>query len=320
MGAYSVRSSLSFIFSPRDLKAITLLKKLGKSKTEFQEQKVIKALGESQSSLSSDELIQKLASPRFTVRAEALRALNYIPPDRAVENALISEVKNHQFTTAYMAAEILGERGIRKGIKALRNALDSQDFFLCGKVMVALARLGDRESLTNIETLIRISQNPRIIIHGARALEVFRSSSSIPLLISKLKQKTFPYVRDEIILSISEILGMGDFFYPPYNEFLTRNRAGVSALKDIISEREQKGLSCTTGCQPLYKLLQNLNKPDYGKQARMLLNQFSVTVGGSGNAGYLIDALKSFSVVKLERFRFLVAASIVWFSYQELPS
>ncbi len=320
MGAYSVRSSLSFIFSPRDLKAITLLKKLGKSKTEFQEQKVIKALGESQSSLSSKELIQKLASPRFKVRAEALRALNYTPLDRAVENALISEVKNHQFTTAYMAAEILGERGIRKGIQALRNALSSQDFFLCGKAMVALASLGDGESLPNIETLIRISQNPRIIIHGARSLEMFRSSSSIPLLILKLKQKAFPYVRDEIILSISEILGMGDFFYPPYNEFLARNRAGVLALKDIISEREQKGLPCKTGCQQLYKLLQGLNKPDFGKQALGLLNQFSVTVEGSSNAGYLMDALRSFSVVKLERFRFLVAAFIIWFSFQGSPS
>jgi len=115
----------------------------------------------------------------------------------------------------------------------------SDDFFLCGKAMVALARLDDKKSIREIEHIVQETGNPRIIIHGALALEIFKSIPSIKLLLEKIKklpEKMHPdlylYVRDEIILAISGIIGMDSFFYPLYRAY---KKNGLSGFSDLLA-------------------------------------------------------------------------------------
>ena len=316
LGARSVGESLSVFFSPREIRTINLLNRLDKSSDLKQEQQVIKALSESHSSLSKEELISKLSSPRFVIRIEALTALAQLPLDREIEEALISEARSHSFTTAYRAAEIIGDRSIYSGVKVLRKSLTSEDFFLSGKAMVSLAKLNDRESIPQIEKLVERSSNPRIIIHGARALEIFGRASSLRLLISKLTERAFPFVRDEIILSIAGIIGIHDFFYPFYNSFLKKNFNGIFEMNDFIQEREKKKDPCLLNPAELLDLLNILNKPVFKRRALDFLDLLSINVNGKALGSILGDALQNASINKLERFRFLVAAVIIWYSFR----
>ena len=109
-GAYSIKDAVSMIFSPRDWKAISLLNRLKHTRSVGQERDVIKSLGEKPSRLSKSELLNKLKSPRFSVRAQTLDALSGFPVNKDIEAALINEVKHHQFTTAFLAAKIIGKR------------------------------------------------------------------------------------------------------------------------------------------------------------------------------------------------------------------
>ena len=240
---YSVRDSLSILFSPRDMKAVSLLKRLSHSTTAGDEVKVIKALADTPSEVAVDDLVQRLKHPRYYVRSRALIAMEHLPFDDRLEAALQAEIKNHEYTTAYMAARLLGKKGSKKNRHVLRKALQSEDYLLQANAALALGRLGDSASVPALEKLVSESENPLVIILAASALEMTGSTSSPVYLLTALQRKNPPpFLRDELFLSLSGILGMGEWFYPFYKAFLEKAGSGFLYLKDYLdTEARQKG-------------------------------------------------------------------------------
>ena len=319
LGAYPIRDAMAAIFSPRDLRAISLTHRFRRVRSVDEDKQTLKAMGESQSGLSLKEILASLRSPRFTIRAEALQALADVPLNESAVQALVSEVKNHAFTTAYLAADIIGSRGVREGIPALRNSLDTHDFFLQGKAMVALARLKDRDSYGQIRAKLRETTNPRVIIHGATALELVRDAEAIPLLLEKLGMKMQPYVRDELILALAGILGFGEWFYPLYVSFLESAASGIATLGDFIAEAQNPRVPK----ELLTELLNRLPQRDrslYSGLAVELLQSAEVAMAQINVSTILSEAVLNPKLIKLERFLFLVTATIVWHACRRDPS
>ena len=309
IGALSIRQTLSIIFSPRALNSIRLLRKLDRSKTSSEERQVLEAMRNSPSEVTVEGLLEKLNSPSFFVRTQALMTLRNLSPDKRIVRHLLSEVKNHQFTTAHMAAQIIGDKRIKAGIPVLVRALGSEDYFLCGKSMVALAELGHLECIPHIKRIFGETQNPRLIIHGAKALEIFREVSAIPLLMGKLEDWTSPFLRDEIILALSGILGISDWFYSLYASFLERGSRGMLELDDYISVSTNDGDSQTGRLKKLIRHL--VKKRDrFPELAVELLKEFPIQVDGTDTSLTFIEALGNPKVARLERFRFLTAAAM----------
>ena len=86
LGSASVRQSLGVMFNLRDLKAISLLDRLGKTRSPLEEAEVIREIGSRGSALSEAELLPYLANPRFDLRVEALLALENL--DRLSQKTL----------------------------------------------------------------------------------------------------------------------------------------------------------------------------------------------------------------------------------------
>ena len=303
IGAYSIMNTMSVLFSPRDLRSIRILRHLGKTRSVEDEKRIIRALGRTPSAMAVDDLLTKLKSPSFSVRAEALTALRLHPVNHVVAKALIHEVLEHHFTTAYMAAETIGTKGIHEAIPALRAALDSEDFMLCGKAMVALAELEDRESLGKIRDLFTVSVNPRVIIHCARSFVVFKDTESVSVLIGKLEPRIAPFVRDEIVLAVAEILGIGPDFYPLYVLFTERHLAGTAELLDRMN-----------GAHPDIRLLvqEVTGEPSiFAATARRILPTHTIAAPSLDLTRVILSALENDTILGLVRFRFLVAAIAV---------
>lgn len=315
MGARSVSQSLSVLFSPRELRTFDLLTRLDQSASATEEIRILQELGKSPSKLSQKELIDYLHSPRFEVRMEALLALESIPELEALTiSELIREVKTNVFTTAYVAARILGKSRAPAAIPVLTESLREPDYMLQSNAMVALARLGAREALPAIEETVRATNNPRVRIAGAYALELFSSIDSIPTLLSCLRAEDRPaYVSDEIVLAISGILGIDRGFYTLYSEFIDDNRAGLEQLAahahDLPLEGERlalwkqalERLFGTGGAQP--GEAQPLSaQPDVVPMARLLLQAPQIT----GSLLILSDALMDPSL-NYPGFRYLCA-------------
>jgi HEAT repeat protein len=242
----TVWESLGVMFSMRDIKAIGLLEQLEKSHSPVDEIHLIKEIGgitqrssqRSKASVVERELLPYLSSPRFDVRVEALLALeNLNNLTGKAKKALLLEMENNQYTTAYIAARILGSVQCEEAIPLLRKALYSGDYMLQGNAVLALADMKDFESLETIYTLFQNSRNPRFIASAAWAIEQFGQMASIPVLVSVLKYKETPsFVLDEIVLAIAGILdGLNDF-YKLYSGFFHTPSKTMNRLLEALDE------------------------------------------------------------------------------------
>ncbi len=239
LGGATVRESLGVIFSLRDLRAFDLLSRLDRTYDPDEEVRLIREIGDYASTQSQGELLGYLSSPRFETRLEALLALENIKDLRpATLAALVSHVEQNPFTTAYLAARILGKSGDKTAMGPLRRAIQTKDYMLQGTAAIALARLGDRASHAAIEQLLVETDNPRVRIQTAYALSIFGERSSIPTLVSCLRREDPPaYVSDELVIAIASLLGLEKRFYPMYAAFIEEEASGIAALEDAALER-----------------------------------------------------------------------------------
>ena len=238
LGSRSVTQSLGVMFSPRDLRAFDLLSRLDRSANPDQEIRLIQELGQAASMLSQEELSEYLRSPRFEVRMEALHAFETMPHiSPKIVRPLMKEVEAHTFTTAYVAARILGKNGNAESIPILRKATEVEDYMLQGTAMIALARIGDSDSIPLIESILMRSKNPRVKISAVYALELLQSKASLPALVSSLMRDDPPaFVSDEIILAMASIMGIMKEFYPLYSAYLDDEPQGIALLESVARD------------------------------------------------------------------------------------
>ena len=322
LGAASFPNVLGIFVSPRQLRALALLHRLKASRTPAAAEFLIQRLGEVRSDLAAPDLLRGLRSPRFTVRSEALDALSEVPLNAEVRAALIAEVEEQAFTTAYQAAELIGRREMREAVPALRQGLASDDVFLAGKCMVALARLGDEDSLATVERSYLATANPRLLIHGAAALELFGQPGSLATLLQPLERNPTGYVRDEIILAAAGILRIADTFYPLYQEFLAERGHGLALLTDLLEERQERqprGANRPPAGADVAALPRLIDAAAFPEAAARALAASPVTVAGTDLTPVLREALARPQTGALAPFRYFVAAAAACFTWPAQP-
>ncbi|MFW6215218.1 MAG: MFS transporter [Alkalispirochaetaceae bacterium] len=237
MGAYSFRGALAVLFSLRELRAINLVNRLDESESIGAGRKAIKRLGSTESTIATSQILKALDSPSFVIRNEAMYALAGVRWTEEVETALIEELRRNEFTTAQQAARLLGKRGSRRAVEPLRAALDSHDYLLQAKAAVALARLGDTESLDRVGEIIHTSTNPLVVIHAAAALRLYEDPRGLRRLLHGLTRREIdPYVADEIIIDAATILGIGSWFYRLYARFTRSPEEGRDEVAALLAE------------------------------------------------------------------------------------
>lgn len=238
LGASTVRETLGVLLSVRDLKSIGLLDRLGHARSAEEEIDVIRQLGAGRSPVSEAELLPYLESPRFGVRIEALLALENLETLSARALARIEEeIDGRPWSTAYVAARIAAKHGYTRALPKLRAALQAPDYMLQGSAALALARLGDLESRSAIESMAATSDNPRVLMSAVSALELLGDPRSAPVLVSVLLRPNPPrFALNETILALAGLLGGLRGFYRTYTSWLRDEEEGLSLLLDPLSD------------------------------------------------------------------------------------
>lgn len=310
VGRYSVGSALSIIFSPRDLRAMVLLDKLDRSGSTHREMEVLHDIAGVGSSVAADDVLERLKSPRFYVRARALRALEHAPADPRISEALIREVKKRTYTTAYIAARMMGRKGMAEGEPALRNALKSRDYLLKANALIALARIGGDDKQCLIEQTVSTSKNPMVIMHGAVALQILGRLSSLPVMANLLKLKDPPsFLRDEVILSMAALLGMERWFYPLYSVFQKQRRDGIAELTDrLVSSLKEAQRREFPDLEQACSMV--LKRPE--RFSETIIPVFSRLPLPEGLDAQSLEAIaRDSDLLRFERLRFFLAAVAV---------
>jgi HEAT repeat protein len=234
LGALPFRGALEVMFSFKDLRAITLLDRLKKTSDTREEEVLLGALHDAPSRLAVKGLLERAKSPRLSTRLESLRALEALETlNEEAERALMDDLLNNPYTTAYISARILGNHGYFPAIPVLRELALSDDYMLAGEAMIALAKLHDEAFRPEIERLIAQTENPRLKIMGVEAFGIYGSPNSLSVLLDILKTSDPPpYLRDEVILAMAGILDIQNLFYPLLIRYLEDNSAAATLAQD----------------------------------------------------------------------------------------
>lgn len=228
---WPIKNILRLLVSPRDFYAIYVLRRLQSSRGGRYDTREVQRLGAIRSPVSEDELRNQLESPLLSVRVQALRALGRMPFGKKSEDAVIQQLKTGEHTSAWVAAEILGEHRVSRAVELLRQGLSSTDRYLQGKCMVSLVRLGDTSSYRVIASILSESKNPRIVIHGAVALGLTKDPAYLPLLLKKSLDDSLPEsVRDEVLVSAASAADARNRFYRFLRQYHRNRSTGISQL------------------------------------------------------------------------------------------
>ena len=215
LGSLPLRDALEVIFSVRDLRAISILDKLNKAEDSSEEKILLGELHNTPSHLAVYDLLERTRSPMLAMRQETITTLEKMQSlSENAEKALIYDIVNNPFTTAYLSARILGNHDCKAAIPLLRELVFSDDYMLAGESFIALAKMKDKACRLQIERIILDTDNPRLKIMGAEALGLFHCHDSIPVLFDLLRvTNPPPYLMDEVVLAAASILDTQKKFY-----------------------------------------------------------------------------------------------------------
>jgi len=234
---WRLKHVFGLLFSFRDLQAIFVLNKLEKARSFDEDAENIEKLEVLGSSVSEEVVRDYIRSPEISVRSRALRALRQIDFGNATEKALKEELKRGEHTTAWHAAEILGEHGAKDATSDLRACLSSEDVLLRGKSMVALVRLDDRDSVPEIVRQFQESSNPRIVVYGSQALIELKDPAYISVLLEKVLEEELPEaVKDQVYMSLAVLCGVPKTFYSFLREYKHDRHEGIHYLFSLIED------------------------------------------------------------------------------------
>jgi hypothetical protein len=236
LGALPFKGALEVMFSYKELRAISLLEKLDKTHDSGKEEAILGELHSAPSQLAVAGLLNRAKSPRLSIRMESIRAIDALKTlTTDVEKALMDDIVHNPYTTAYRSARILGNHKVFPAVALLRELATANDYMLAGEAIVALAKLEDNAFRPRIEQIIMETQNPRLKIMGVQAFGIYGFPDSLPLLLDILRgADPPPYLRDEVVLAMANILNVQQKFYPLLVRFLADESMAPTLAQDEV--------------------------------------------------------------------------------------
>lgn len=308
-GKHSVSESLSYIFSVRDMRALSLANRLEETVRPREQLQILSEMSRSESDVSEDFLLETLTSPREEIRHQALYAIESMPTlkDRKLIMALIRELHCSPYTTAYISARILGKMKIMRSVPEVRTCILSPDYRLQAEAIYALAEMKDAQSLPKMLTLLKPTTNPYVLVRLFAALEKMVSAKHVRIFFRPLYwQRSTPELVREALLSGAAVLGMLDMFYPLYCVFLKNHQDGYQALLELyqsfpkkqqlaqlpptIFNTETKGKALIRACEAIWAEI--FTRPEESERV-------------------MYGSLHNPILIRHESFRFLMASYIV---------
>ncbi len=308
-----IGDAMGTILTLRGLRSIYYLNKLSRSTSYEEERGIIAAMSRHKTRLTLKELREQLDSPILFVRIDALMALEKYPPEKETVELLLKEISFREYTTAHIAARILGEKGyageletvgmLEEALSVLRNSLESDDYLLRSKAALALGSIGDSAAADSILEKLKRSQNPREIIYFVKALELLKKESSLSVIFEKLISRQDDHVEDDLIQSASRLLGLEGWFYGHFSLFLRNPLEGYKALKGEIE--------ASSYSERLRKLVDNIDSDFFAEESVRLMVELADMSGESG-AGEQLKLLLSTEMGKrAAKIRYLAAAWLI---------
>jgi len=151
-------------------------------------------------------LVKVLESPHATtgVRLSIMRVFGKLADHRAAE-AVRRCLDDRDLNVRAYAALAAGRVGDRAFIPRLRELLGSRYVVIRARSAVALGMLGDRESAPRLREMLHYVDDENVRAAAAQALGEMEDRGSAAALEAALEVEPFPWVREKITQSLSEL-------------------------------------------------------------------------------------------------------------------
>lgn len=310
MDSYTLKEALPLFFSARDIRGLSLLYKLDRSKSVNEKTVLLGELRLSNTFAAASNLLEHLASPSFSVRSEALAGMESLPKlNTKIIDILISELDRGLYTTAYRAARILGMFKVAQAIPELIKRIVSEDYILAGESMVALARIGDERAQGKISEVLETTENTHVLLWGIRAMEIYANPSTIPILENVLRvDYGNKAVEHEVMLAFASIMGIEKAFFPAYSQYSENKDLSPNILTDLFEEIASRKKMKEVLIPPLIlKFLENSDESDAFFQN---MRTYSKKQGGL-LSGMLISSIIDTDLIHFHSFRFFLCFWVI---------
>jgi len=237
-----IRDALSALFSPWDWRAIHAVKRAITVQSEDEESKALSALMHTDSRIYQADLERYLNSPSIFIRQRAMEALQRAKPTKTLISTLEIDLQVNQFTTAHQAAYWLGHWKVVEAAPLLCKAINSEDFLLSGAAIHALVGFDERSTLPLIEKKFMESENPYVLIEGARAISLWGNTCHYNTLLQKYLLDIPPQAKDELSLSIARLLGIYNAFYFDLGMLHREPSQLIREWQERFASRDEEGL------------------------------------------------------------------------------
>ncbi len=305
LDSYSLKEALPMFFSMRDIRGLSLLYKLDRSKTVREKTELLTELRLSNTSAATTNLLEHLSSPSFAVRSEAIAGMESLPKLNAQTiDILINELDKGLFTTAYRAARILGNFKVKQAVPNLLKCIHSEDYILAGESMVALARIGDEGAQTKISNVLETTKNTHISLWGVRAMEMYANATSIPILQNVLRlNHESNAIENEVMLAFASIMGIDKIFFPAFSQYVDNSEAAEEILQTLFDEITSKKKLKGQSMPPLILafLHDDMNRDEFSQSIATYAKKSTGMV-----VKMLLSSLIDTDLPKLESFRFFI--------------
>ncbi|MBQ5780623.1 MAG: hypothetical protein IIW10_01570, partial [Spirochaetaceae bacterium] len=309
LNSFSLSTALPLFFSPRDIKAFNLLYRLDRTGDADEQEKLLGQLAGTNTAAADEEIVQLLRSPQCSVRLRALETLQTIPAlSEMLVEMLISELKTGKYTSAAVAASILGKFKVRSAVNALRECVDSDDYMLAAESILSLARIGDDKSQLECAEIATKTKNPHILLWTVRAMRIYGNLASMPVLQNLLRtERDIDSVENEIILAFAKILGIHKIFYKPFSDFCENRQRGESILLDFFESHKNKSRNknLTLPPQILNFYVDHSNSEDFVSVVLKIKN------GKSLSESFLLQSIVDTDLTSIQSYRFFIVFCVI---------
>ncbi len=311
LGSYSLKEALPLFFSLRDIRGLSLLYKLDRSRNANEQTALLNELCSSNTAAAASNLAEHLNSPRFTVKSHALKGIESLPALNApLEDALINETIQGSFTTAAKAAHILGMFKVKRAAFCLEKSLDSPDYLLSGEAMVALALMGETKAQTLIARKLADTGNAYVLLSGIHAMEIYANAASVPVLLDILRaHPERSDVQHEVMLALASVMGIGNSFYPAYCQYIESPDSASVILHDLFDETAARKKLKNGVFPPLIGVF--LADPHTADEFCRNVHVYAKQQGAGVLSGLLIASIHDTDLIRSQRFRFFLCFWVI---------
>jgi HEAT repeat protein/sugar phosphate permease len=229
----------------------------------------INRLGRARSPLATNELLESLKDPSLNVRIQTMISIASGRPNRKLVDALIDILRQQELGTSLAAAWALSVIGDPRAIPPIRETLKSKYPLLRARAAIALARLGDLDSIPML--LEQFNKDEQVRTGYGDALGFLKVPEAIVPIINYMAEVEHEVTRQSLAYSVASIIGDENMFLL----VLRHIRKNLAETREEVHYRLRKRLpKITEDPKKVRELIDQIlissRVEDYNSQARFI--------------------------------------------------